>query len=419
MRQMGPKPDFAVIELQVRRNSLHPWIFRKMIREPKRPIPPGALVRVVTREGEFVAWGMYSTTGSLAIRILSELERERPDEGFFRARLQTARAFREESLKLSVKTDAYRLIHAEADGLPGLVVDKYADVFVIEPYAPGYFGVMEGLIRSLRELYPGARAALRPDMTQAQRDGVGSLAEDLTRRYAPPDDVTIRENAIRMKINFKSGHKTGYFLDQRDNRAKIAGLAAGRRVLDLFCYTGGFSISAAKGGAAEVAGVDLDEKALKIAEENVRLNGVRIGFTQRNVFDHLRDMVKEGRRTDMVILDPSKLAGVRDEIPRAKRTYGDLNRLAMKVTEPGGILLTCSCSGLISEPEFLSILTQAAAEAAVVLQIFRIGGASPDHPVSSIYPESRYLKTVFARVMPGNEKRIVSEEEINPKPKSS
>lgn len=381
-----------------------------MVRPPKGRLPPGTLVTVRTREGEFVGRGIFNPVGGIAVRLLTELESERLDRDFFVSKLRAAKHLREVDLAILEQSDSYRLVHGEADGLSGLVIDKYADVLVIEPYSAGYVRAAEWLEQALRDLYPGCRVVVRPDAKQAEREGVSRECGELAQKYPAPNFVTIRENAMRMNVHFKSGHKTGYFLDQRENRLAVARFAAGKTVLDLFCYTGGFSIAALLGKATHVTGVDLDEKALRTAEENARVNGVRANFLHEDVFDHLRARVQKNEQVDLAILDPSKLAGVRDEIPRAKRTYGDLNRLAMKAVRPGGILLTCSCSGLISEPDFFSILTRAAAEAGVVFQAFRIAGAAPDHPVSSIFPEGRYLKTVFARILPGNGRRIVSEE---------
>lgn len=174
----------------------------------------------------------------------------------------------------------------------------------------------------------------------------------------------------------------------------------GKEILDCFCYTGGFAIAAMLAGAKSAMAIDLDEKALETAQENARRNSAPVTFQHVNVFDHLRMMISKGMQADVVVLDPAKLAGCAEEMKRAHRTYGDINRLGMQVLRPGGILLTCSCSGLVSERDFLSILTRAAAEAGVVLQIFKITGASSDHPFSTIFPEGRYLKAVFARVFP-------------------
>jgi 23S rRNA (cytosine1962-C5)-methyltransferase len=204
---------------------------------------------------------------------------------------------------------------------------------------------------------------------------------------------------MAFEVDVDAGHKTGFFLDQRDNRRLFAQLVAGKTVCDCFCYTGGFGIAAALAGARAVTGVDLDEKALDVARANGTRNGVTVEFAHRDVFDYLRSMQAQSKTVDALVLDPAKLAGVKAEAARAKKTYGDLNRLGMSVVKDGGILLTCSCSGLISEQEFLSIVSRSASEAGVHLQVFRITGASPDHPVLSSFPEGRYLKAVFARVL--------------------
>ncbi len=209
--------------------------------------------------------------------------------------------------------------------------------------------------------------------------------------------MDIRENGLVMRVDLAVGHKTGYFLDQRDNRLLAAGLSAGRDVWDLFCYTGGFGISAAKAGAKSVVSVDLDEKALAVAEGNAKRNEVSVTYAHRNCFDFLRERTAAGETADVIIVDPAKLAAVRDEIPRALKTYNDINRLAMSAVRPGGVLVSCSCSGLVSEQQFVSVLSNAAREAGRELQIFRITGAAPDHPFRTDFPEGRYLKAVFAR----------------------
>jgi len=402
--------ELPVVKLGARRNSLHPWIFQKMVDRPRQVLPPGTWVTIVEKGGVFAGRGIYNPRSPLALRVITELESDRIDYAFFQKKLRSAKDLRESVLSIPGQSDSYRLVHSEADGLSGLIIDKYADLLIIEPISAGYVRIMDDVIAILRDLYPGCRVAVRPDDKQAEKEGVRRECEDLRRNHPAPESVTIRENSIQMVIRFATGHKTGYFLDQRDNRRSIAQLSAGKSVLDLFCYTGGFAISAARAGAREVTGVDLDEKSLDTAKQNARLNRVSPDWIQRNVFDELRQRVEEKRRSDVVIVDPSKLAGVRDEISRAKRTYGDLNRLAMKVMNPGGILMTSSCSGLISEPDYLSILTRSAAEAGVVFQAFRITGASGDHPFLSNFPESRYLKVVFARIWPATAKRILSEE---------
>lgn len=387
-----------IISLKAKRNSLHPWIFSRMIRHPHQHLQPGSLVEVISREGIFIGRGIYNKKSNIGIRLLTENATEMLDQGFFFKKLEQAKMLREDILGIDKTSNCYRLIHGEADGLSGLIIDKFADIFVVEPYSAGYVGIMEWIAASLQSLYPGSRIVVRPDERIAAKEGV-SFAK-VARAYSGPDFVEIKEHDLRMMVNLKTGHKTGFFLDQRENRFVFSQYCRGREVLDCFCYTGGFAISAMLAGAKSATGLDLDEKALETAQENAQLNAVQVTFQHINVFDYLRTMISKGVQTDVVILDPAKLAGCTEEIKRAHRTYGDINRLGMQVIKPGGILLTCSCSGLVSEREFLSVLTRSAAEAGVVLQIFQITGASQDHPFSTIFPEGRYLKAVFARVYP-------------------
>ena len=390
--------QLPVISLKAKRNSLHPWIFNRMVRHPQKRPTPGTLVEVISKEGAFIGRGIYNHKSNIGIRLLTENVSEPLNQDFFLKKLEQAKSLRENILKIHTASNSYRLVHGEGDGLSGLIIDKYADVFVIEPYSAGYIGIIEWVVASLKSLYPGSRIIVRPDERTATKEGVdfSKMAKD----YSLSDCIEIKENQLRMKVNLKTGHKTGFFLDQRENRLTLSQYCCDRDVLDCFCYTGGFAISAMLAGAKSAIGIDLDEKALETANENAQLNSVKAAFHHINVFDYLRTMNSKGEQVDVVILDPAKLAGCADEIKRAHRTYGDINRLGMQAVKPGGILLTCSCSGLISERDFLSILTRSAAEAGVVLQIFKISGASSDHPFSSIFPEGRYLKAVFARVFP-------------------
>lgn len=387
-----------IISLKARRNSLHPWIFSRMIRHPQQHLRPGSLVEVISREGIFIGRGIYNKKSNIGIRLLTENIRETLDRGFFFKKLEQAKSLREEILGIQRTSNCYRLVHGEADGLSGLIIDKFADTFVVEPYSAGYLGIMEWIASSLQSLYAGSRIVVRQDERIAAKEGVSFTK--IASAYASHDAVEIKEHNLKMTVNLKTGHKTGFFLDQRENRFVLSQYCKDRDVLDCFCYTGGFAISAMLAGARSATGIDLDEKALETARENARLNSVKVTFQHTNVFDYLRTMISKGVQTDVVILDPAKLAGCTEEIKRAHRTYGDINRLGMQVVKPGGLLLTCSCSGLVSEREFLSILTRSAAEAGVVLQIFQITGASPDHPFSTIFPEGRYLKAIFARVYP-------------------
>jgi len=393
---MSPLP---VIRLSTERASRHPWIYRKMVRPPREPLAPGTLVEVQTRDGAFAGRGIYNPRSEIALRILTEDESETLGPEFFLSRLRAAKEIREEVLRIPERADAWRLCHGEADGLSGLVIDRFADTLVVKPYSAGYVGAMDDLAAALEELFPECKIAFRMDATAVKREGLSAPAvAKLAKRFGASGRVTIRERGLKMLVDLDTGHKTGYFLDQRDNRARFASLAQGMRVLDCFSYTGGFAISAMLGGAAQATAVDLDEKAISVARENAKLNGTAVDFVHSDVFGYLRKMISRGETVDALVLDPAKFASVKNELPVAKRKYGDVNRLGLRVVREGGIVLTCSCSGMVSEAEFLSIISNSAAEAAVRLQVFEVAGAGGDHPVASDFPEGRYLKAVFARV---------------------
>ncbi len=391
-----------VIYLKTRRNSLHPWIFQKMTSRPERPIPAGGLVEVRSIEGRFVARGIFNGKSQITVRVLCENEATELDIYFFFEKLKKAHQLRTEDLKLAETGNCYRWVHGEADGLPGLIVDRFGDVVVIAPYSAGYSKrTLDWIVESILEILPGVKIALRPDERSAKREGYNFQIE--RRKFAGPNLALVKENDLQMSVDLQEGHKTGFFLDQRENRQAVAELAKGRFLLDCFCYTGGFSISSALAGAEKVVGVDLDEKAIEVAKTNAKTNGVEAEFRHADAFPFLRSVAASEERPDLLVLDPPKYASVKDEMARAHKMYGDLNRLGLQAVKPGGLLVTCSCSGLIDEPEFLDIVARSAAEAKVHLQIIRITGAGPDHPWSTHFPEGRYLKAVFGRVIPLNQ----------------
>lgn len=391
-----------VLTLKISRKGSNPLFFAKMVNHPPYRLDPGALVEVRDRDGRFVGRGFYHPLQTIALRLLTELEHEEINEEFFYEKLKQAKIFREDVLGISSKSDSYRLIHGEADGLTGMVIDKFGDVIIIEPFSAGVLAIGKWLIDALTRLYPSSKIAVRANAKIEKNEKVNF--EPLTSRFPAPTHTVIRENGLHLRVDFLTGHKTGYFLDQRDNRLAVSKLAQNAEVLDLFCYTGGFGLTALKHGARKVTCVDLDEKAIAIARNNAKHNQLpqknqQLEFIHRDVFDFLREKAAKKEFSDVVIVDPAKLAGVRDELSVAIRKYGDLNKLAISVVKPGGILVTCSCSGMVSEEKFLSVISNSAHEVDKTLQIFQINGASPDHPFSSRFPQGRYLKAVFARVL--------------------
>jgi 23S rRNA (cytosine1962-C5)-methyltransferase len=383
-----------VVTLKIERRSSHPWIFQKMVEKPAGRIAPGSVVEIHDKNGQWVGRGFYNGHSRIALRVLTANADEPVDPDFFARRLAAAISFRRDVLKLDEVTDAYRLAHSEADGLSGLVVDKFGDLVVIEFFAAGMYKQRTVLQDTLKVHFPDAR------FYWFAEQHIGKQESFDCRSPEPPSPGVIREHGLRFRVAPGSKHKTGFFLDQRDNRRALAEFCGGKRVLDLCCNTGGFAVYAkALGGAGEVTGVDLDEEAIELAKANARLNGAQVRFVQADLFPWLRDMIPNGERFDVVILDPAKLTRDRESVDQALRKYCDMNRLALQVVKPGGVFLTCSCTGLVSESEFLESLRRAAWQAGRQLQVFRISGAAPDHPFLIHVPEGRYLKAVFACVV--------------------
>jgi 23S rRNA (cytosine1962-C5)-methyltransferase len=385
------------VRLKIARRSSHPWIFQKMVEKPAGRLPPGSVVDIVDREGQWVGRGFYNGHSRITLRVLTTDPAEAIDEAFFVRRIGQAVELRRTWLGLDAVTDAYRLVHSEGDGLSGLVVDRFGPVIVLEFFAAGMYRFREAIQAALTAPYPGARFYWFAEEHVQKQESF-----DCRPPEAPPPEV-ITENGVRFRVAPGSKHKTGFFLDQRDNRLALASLCGGRRVLDLCCNTGGFAVYAkSRGGAAEVVGVDLDEQALALARQNAGLNQVRIRFVQADLFPWLRDIIATGQRFDVVVLDPAKQTRDREDVESALKRYLDMNRLAMQAVAPGGAFLTCSCTGLVREGDFLETLRRAAWQAGRTLQVLRVGGAGADHPFFIHVPEGRYLKAVFGRVHGGD-----------------
>jgi 23S rRNA (cytosine1962-C5)-methyltransferase len=381
------------VRLKIARRSSHPWIFQKMVEKPTTRLPGGAVVEVVDRDGQWVGRGFYNGHSRIAVRLLTSDPAEAIDESFFARRLARAIALRRDWLKLDDVTSAYRLVHSEGDGLSGLVVDRFGPTLVLEFFAAGMYRVRNAIQEALSGHYPQARFYWFAEEHVQKQESFDC------REPQPPPPEVITEHGVRFRVAPGSKHKTGFFLDQRDNRRDLAALCAGRKVLDLCCNTGGFAVCArVRGGADEVVGVDLDEQVIALAKQNANLNQARIRFVQADLFAWLRDILPSGQRFDVVVLDPAKQTRDRDEVDYALKRYLDMNRLALQAVAPGGLFLTCSCTGLVSEEQFLDTLRRAAWQAGRTAQVLRVSGAGPDHPFMLHAPESRYLKAVWCRV---------------------
>ncbi|MBX3397841.1 MAG: class I SAM-dependent rRNA methyltransferase [Gemmataceae bacterium] len=384
--------SLPVVRLKIERRSSHPWIFQKMVEKPGTRLPGGTIVDIEDRAGQWVARGFYNGHSRIALRVLTSKKDEPVDADFFRKKLQAAIALRRDILKLDSVSNAYRLVHSEADGLSGLVVDKFGGTIVLEFFSAGMFRVRQTILDLLASEYPGAA------FYWFAEEHVGKQESFDCRSPEPPPPETIHEHGLKFRVAPGSKHKTGFFLDQRDNRKFLGDLCAGRRVLDICCNTGGFAVYAKVGGATESVGLDLDEQVIELAKQNAKLNGVTVRFVQSDLFPWLRDAIPNGQRFDVVVLDPAKLTRDREDVDGALRKYTDMNRLALQVVSPGGLFLSCSCTGLVSEPDFLEMLRRASWQAGRELQIFKVSGAGADHPFLAHVQEGRYLKAVFARV---------------------
>jgi 23S rRNA (cytosine1962-C5)-methyltransferase len=389
----SPPAGLPQVRLKIARRSAHPWIFQKMVEKPAVRIPPGSVVDILDRDGQWVGRGFYNGHSRIALRVLSADPADAIDERFFAGRLARAITLRRDWLRLDAVTDAYRVVHAEGDGLSGLVVDRFGATLVLEFFAAGMYRFRDALVSALAVHFPDSRFYWFAEEHVQKQESFDC------RPLEPPPPSVITEHDVRFRVAPGSKHKTGFFLDQRDNRKALVAFCAGRRVLDLCCNTGGFAVYAkALGGAEEVIGVDLDEQAVSLARQNANLNQARVRFVQADLFAWLRDILPSGQRYDVVVLDPSKQTRDREELGLALKRYLDMNRLALQAVAPGGVFLTCSCTGLVSEAEFLETLRRAAWQAGRTVQVLRVGGAAPDHPFLVHVPEGRYLKAIFCRV---------------------
>ncbi len=373
--------------------SNHPWIFQKLVDKPVSKPKPGSVVDIVGIDGDWIGRGFYNGHSRIALRILETDREVAIDAGWFARKIAAAVALRREVLQLDAISDAWRVVHSEGDGLSGLVVDRYGDLLVVEYFSAGMFRHREWIYDALRAQFPGCRFHAFADEHVQKQESFDFRGSE------PAQPAIITEHGIRFRADPAGAHKTGFFADQRDNRQWLSQHVAGKRVLDLCCNTGGFGVYAAVRGAGEVVGIDIDEDVLAIARGNAKLNDARVKFIQADIFPWLRDAGQRGDAYDVVILDPAKMTRDREQVIPALKKYLDMNKLAMGVVKPGGLVATFSCTGLVSEDEFLGMLRRAAFYAGRTVQVLKVSGAGPDHPFLAQVPESRYLKAVFCRVL--------------------
>jgi len=358
------------------------------------------VVEVCDAGGNWLARGTFSRRSQITVRILTWDPDEHVDGPFWRARLERAIAARQ-SLADDPATTAYRLIHAESDGLPGLVVDRYGDFLVVQFLTVGAEHHREPILDSLSDLLAPQGIFERSDVEVREKGGLSQRVGRL-RGEEPPPLLEVWENGHRFWVDLRSGQKTGFYLDQRENRARLVPFCAGAEVLDGFAYTGAFAVYALAGGAARVTLVEASGVALGTARQNLALNGHNLGaheFVEGNLFRVLRAFLAEGRTFDVVVLDPPKFAPAAKDVQRAARAYKDINLLAFRLLRPGGVLFTTSCSGAVGPDLFQKIVFGAALDAGREAQIIGYLHQAADHPVALTFPEGAYLKGLICRVL--------------------
>ncbi len=400
---MSDVPQLALQKDLVRHlRAGHPWVFRKAIERAPKGLAAGTIVDV-TEGGRFVARGYLDPHSAITVRVLTREPAEAVDAAFWRRRIARAQALRAELVE---GTTGYRVVHGESDGLPGVVVDRYDRFLVLKLYSAGLTPHRPAIVEALRAEVPGIAGVFgRDEIGRDDADDGGGGDERGSGRVLwgaePPEQITIDEHGMKVLVDVRRGQKTGFFLDQRENRRMVRELARGRaEALNLFGYTGGFSVAAALGGAKHVVTVDVDADAIALARANFKANGLDMAdhaFATEDAFEILARYKREGRRFDLVVCDPPAFAKSQKAVEGALAGYASLNRAALAVLSPGGLLVTASCSARVSAEQFTDAVKEAAFKAKVDLQLVRETRQPPDHPVSLQFREGRYLKCMVLR----------------------
>jgi 23S rRNA (cytosine1962-C5)-methyltransferase len=377
----------------------HPWVFSGAIEKVKGKPANGEVVRLTDAKGAFLAYGFYNDQSRVAVRLLEWDENVTINEDWYRARVAQAVESRAHLLA-GKNTDTCRLIFSEADYLPGLIVDKYADYLSVQVLTSGIEQMMPVIIDELQKLLKPKGIFDKSDTSSRAHEGLGESFGVLAGSL-PPEIVRVKENGITYGINIAEGQKSGFYCDQRDNRRVLAGYVDGKTVLDCFCYTGGFTLNSLKQGATMVTSVDSSALAIETLNDNIKLNKLDVAkhtAIKSDVNSQLRKFRDEEAKFDVIVLDPPKYAPSRSALDRASRAYKDLNRLAMLLLNKGGLLATYSCSGAMDMETFKQVLAWAALDAGKQVQFIHQFCQPEDHPVRSSFPEGEYLKGLLCRV---------------------
>jgi len=375
----------------------HPWIFSGAVDRVEGDPLSGETIQILDKEGSFLAWGSYSPSSQIRARIWSWIPEELISRDFLNAKIKRSLEYRD---LIGLNSQMKRLVFAESDGLPGLIVDKYAETLVVQFLCAGSEYWKDEIVEILRDLTGAATIYERSDVKVRKLEGLPLQSGTL---FGPDPDplLKIREQDLEFWIDIRNGHKTGFYLDQRENRDLVGRMCKGKSVLDCFCYSGGFSVHALKNGAESVTLVDESRKALDLAQKNAaenKLEGGKIDLLQGDVFQVLRKFRDQARKFDVIVLDPPKFAPTASFADKAARGYKDINLLAFKLLKPGGMLATFSCSGGISQDFFLRILSGAAQDAEINARIQVHMGQSADHSANLSFPEGIYLKGFVIRL---------------------
>ncbi len=377
----------------------HPWIFSGAIEKVEGNPTNGQTVRIFTSSKTQIGSGSFSPSSQIRVRVWSFDPEEIIDSDFFRRKISSASERRKQTIDI-FKTNAYRIINSESDGLPGLIVDRYSDFLVCQFLSAGVEFNKEKIVEILDQVFNPAGIYERSDVEVRTKESL-QPAKGLLKGNIPNDLIEVKENGLRFLIDIKEGHKTGFYLDQRDNRKLLIEFSKGKNVLNCFSYTGGFSVYALASGAEKITQVESSSSALELSIKNIELNNLNSSLVENingDVFEVLRKFRDERKSFDLIILDPPKFAESSSQIQKASRGYKDINLLAIKLLNPGGILFTFSCSGHISQELFQKIVSDAALDSGREVKIIKQLSQSSDHPVSLNFPEGMYLKGLVCLV---------------------
>jgi len=376
----------------------HPWIFEGAIDKAEGRMKSGDTVDVLASDGTWLAKAAFSPESQIRARVWSFKKSEAIDNVFFKRKLEQALARKQEILKKH-NTNAFRLIAAEADGLPGITIDIYVNVVVVQLLSAGAEKHRGKILWAILQLYPDAVVHERSDVDVRKKEGLTPLVQTLHGEL--PESVIIEENGVKIYVDLINGHKTGFYLDQRENRRIAASYCAGKSVLNCFSFTGTFGLYALAAGATQVINVDASESALALSAKNIAINGLddnKVTHLKKDVFQLLRDYKEAGTTFDVIVLDPPKFVDSKHNLNKASRGYKDINRLALSLLNENGTLLTFSCSGLMPQDLFQKIVADAALDAQRDVYFVQRLAQSEDHPVSGNFPEGYYLKGLVCKV---------------------